>query len=362
MQIDRRALLASALALALPASARAQQGDDDATARPYWPTVRWKRDEPEDQGVDPGLLAEADAYIEANMPDVTGFVVVRGGYVIHELYRGERYGRNDPLKIRSVTKSVTGALIGIALRDGHLTSLDQTLGELIPDRIPRGSDPLNETVTVRHLLTMTGGWAGSIGDEYQRLIGSENWVEYTLSQPFAYLPGEFYAYNSGGSHLLSVILSTVTGQDTADYAQEQLFDPLGIRRPAWQRSPQGDAVGGFGLELSPRNMAKFGYLHLNGGVWDGAEIIPADYVAAATSYQAAGDATGYAAYGYQWWVVEGDPLRTYFALGYGSQYIYVAPERDLVVVFVKGFENPPPNVSISRPVIEGYVIPAAAAR
>jgi CubicO group peptidase (beta-lactamase class C family) len=360
MQIDRRALLASTIALALPTVARAQ--DAAGIERPYWPTARWKRDEPEDQGIDPGLLSEADAYIEANMPDVTGFVVVRGGYVVHELYRGERYGRNDPVRVRSVTKSVTGALIGIALGEGHLESLDQTLGELIPERIPAGSDPLNQTVTVRHLLTMTGGWAGNIGNEYQRLIGSDNWVEYTLSQPFAYLPGEFYAYNSGGSHLLSVILAEVTGQDTADYAQEKLFDPLGIKRPKWQRSPQDEAVGGFGLELSPRNMAKIGYLHLNNGVWDGEQIIPADYVAAATSYQSAGDATGYAAYGFQWWVIESDPLRSYFALGFGSQYIYVAPERDLVVVFVKGCDDPPPFVSISRPVIESYVVAGAAAR
>ncbi|MCC6791995.1 MAG: serine hydrolase, partial [Thermomicrobiales bacterium] len=294
MPIDRRAFIAGTLASLLPVAARAQE--PLVVDRPYWPTARWKRDEPEDQSVDPGLLAAADAFVEGNMPDVTGFVVVRGGYVIHERYWGERYGRNDPVKIRSVTKSVTGALIGIALGDGVLTSLDQTIGELIPDRIPEGADPLTPTVTVRNLLTMTGGWANDIGTEYQRLIASDDWVSYTLSQPVAYQPGTFYAYNSGGSHLLSVILSDITGQDTADFAQERLFSPLGIKRPTWQRSPQDEISGGFGLELTPRTLAKIGYLHLNNGVWDGDQIIPADYVAAATSYQATGDATGYAAY------------------------------------------------------------------
>jgi CubicO group peptidase (beta-lactamase class C family) len=360
MQIDRRSLLLSTLALAVPVSAQAQESG--SIERPYWPTARWKRDEPEDQQVDPGLLAQADAVVEADMPDVTGFVVVRGGYVIHERYWGERYGRNDPIKIRSITKSVTGALIGIALEEGHLESLDQTLGELIPDKIPDDADPLTETITVRNLLTMTSGWDWDIGSDYERLISSENWLEYTLSQPVAYQPGSYFAYNSGGSHVLSVILTEVTGQDTADYAQEKLFSPLGIKRPTWQRSPQDEAVGGFGLELTPRNMAKFGYLHLKNGVWDGEQIIPDEYVAAATSYQSSGDSTGYAAYGYQWWVTEPFGMAAYFALGFGSQYIYVVPERDLVVVFVKGFDDRPTFISISRPLIETYVVPAAAPR
>ncbi|MCC6791595.1 MAG: serine hydrolase, partial [Thermomicrobiales bacterium] len=188
------------------------------------------------------------------------------------------------------------------------------------------------------------------------------WVSYTLSQPVAYRPGTFYAYNSGGSHLLSVILSDITGQDIADFAQERLFSPLGIKRPTWQRSPKDEISGGFGLELTPRNMAKIGYLHLNSGVWNGEQIIPANYIAAATSYQATGDATGYAAYGYQWWVIDTGLYRAYFALGFGSQYVYVVPDLDLIVVVVKGFDDPPPVVSISRPFIETYVVPAAAER
>lgn len=360
MSIDRRTLLLSTIALAFPAAARAQ--DDGSIERPYWPTERWKRDEAEDQQVDAALLAEADALVESRMPDVTGFVVVRGGYIVHERYWGGRYGRNDPVKIRSVTKSVTGALIGIALAEGHLDSLDRTLGELIPHKIPAGADPLTASVTVRHLLTMTAGWAWDIATDYQRLIASENWLEYTLGQPVAFEPGTVFAYNSGGSHVLSVILTEVTGRETADFAQEKLFSPLGIKRPVWQRSPQDEAVGGFGLELTPRNMAKFGYLHLNNGLWGDQRIIPADYVAAATSYQSTGDATGYAAYGYHWWVTEPYGMAAYFALGFGSQYLYVVPERDLVVVFVKGFDEPPPVVSISRPLIETYVIPAALPR
>lgn len=353
MQIDRRSLLLSTLALAFP---RITQAADE---RRYWPTRQWKQAKPEVLNVDPALLAQADQQVLASMPDVTGMVVVRGGYIVHERYFGTEYGKSDPVKVRSVTKSVTGTAIGIAVADGLISSLDATLGELIPDRIPDGADPLTPSITVRNLLTMTAGWQWDIGTDYQRLIASDDWAAYTLSQPVIYQPGTYYAYNSGGSHVLSVILSTVTEMSTADYVQDRIFTPLGIARPTWQQSPQGETVGGFGLELTPRNMAKFGLLALDGGRWEGKQIAPAEYMAAATSYQSAGDTTGYAAYGYQWWVGEAYGAPMYFALGFGSQYIYVAPDRDLVVVVVKGFEDPPPSVSFSRPLIENLILPAA---
>lgn len=357
MSISRRSLLLSGLALLVPATAAAQD-----SGRPYWPTQRWKADQPVDQEMDAALLEEADRRIRVAMPDVTGLVVVRSGYIVHERYFGENYGRNDPVRVRSVTKSVTGALIGSALGEGLLPSLDTPIGDLIPDRIPAEADPVTPTITVRHLLTMTAGWQWDIGSEYERLIASEDWAAYTLSQPVVYEPGTFYAYNSGGSHILSLIVQSVSGMDTADYAQDRLFTPLGIARPVWQRSPQGETVGGFGLELTPRNMAKFGWLYVNRGQWDGEQIVPRDYVEASTTYQAAGDTTGYAAYGYQWWVAEAYGIPTYFALGYGSQYIYVVPDRDLVVVMVKGFEDPPPVVTLSRPLIEELILPAAQSR
>jgi CubicO group peptidase (beta-lactamase class C family) len=134
---------------------------------------------------------------------------------------------------------------------------------------------------------------------------------------------------------------------------------MGISRPRWERSPQDEAIGGFGLDLTPRNMAKFGYLYLNNGRWDQDQLVPADYVAASTTYQSSGDSTGLASYGYQWWVTNAYGLNTYFALGFGSQYIYVAPDRDLVVVVVKGFDDPPELVTASRPLIENYVLAGA---
>jgi CubicO group peptidase (beta-lactamase class C family) len=118
-------------------------------------------------------------------------------------------------------------------------------------------------------------------------------------------------------------------------------------------------VGGFGLELSARNLAKFGLLYLNGGVWEGEQLIPADFIAEATSYQATGDSTGGASYGYQWWISEPQGIPAYFALGYVGQYVYVVPSRDLVVVVIKGFEDPPEIIGAPRPMIENVVLSAA---
>jgi CubicO group peptidase (beta-lactamase class C family) len=357
--ITRRRLLLSTFACGFLGS-RSSVAQGELPERAYWPTDQWRRHRPDRHDVDPGLSRTIEEIMAVQMPDVTGIVVVRDGYVVLERYQGD-YGRDDPIKVRSVTKSVISALVGIAVDEGGFTSLEQTVGEVIPDRLPDGADPLAATVTLENLLTMTSGFAWDISTDYQRLIASDNWVNLTLSQPVVYEPGTFYAYNTGGSHLLSVMLAAATGQDTADFAQDRLFDPLGISKPAWQRSPQGEISGGFGLELTPRDMAKIGYLYLNQGRWDDAQIVPADWVAASTTYQSAGDSTGGAAYGYQWWVTDSSGYAAYFALGFGGQYIYVVPALDLVVVVAKGFETPPP-LTPPRGTIEGVIIPAVTPR
>lgn len=352
--MNRRALMTLPVATLLSRSIAAQESPADD--RP-WPTGQWRRSRPERQGMDPALLDEAGRIVATEMPDVTGLLVIRGGYVVYEQYFGQSYGRNDPVKIRSITKSVTGTLVGMAIAEGAITGLNQTIGELIPDRIPSTADPETANITVGHLLTMTSGWQWDIGSDYERLIASKNWTAYSLNQPIIYEPGTFYAYNTGGSHLLSVILAKATGRDTADYAQATLFDPLGIKRPTWQRSPQDETVGGFGLELTPRELAKLGYLYLNDGVWDGQRVVASSWVRDATRYQASGDSTGYAAYGYQWWVAEVGGNSSFFGLGFGGQYLYVVPALDVIAVIVAGFETPPP-VTIHRPVIENLIIPA----
>jgi CubicO group peptidase (beta-lactamase class C family) len=333
----------------------------EPAARDYWPTDGWREAAPEERGIDRAALNEADRLAASELPDLSALLVVRGGDLVFERYYGGQEA-DEPVNTRSVTKSVMSALVGIALGEGLLEGLDQTLGELIPDRLPADADPRTADITVEQLLTMTAGWEWDIGSDYQRLIGSDDWVGLTLGLPVVHAPGEVYAYNSGGSHLLSVILEEVTGRATADYAAERLFGPLGIQPGDWEESPQGEASGGFGLELTPRDMAKFGFLYLNGGEWDGEQLVPADYVQASTSYQSAGDATGGAAYGYQWWLTDASGYGASFALGYGGQYIYVVPDLDLVVVAAVARRVPGDELRSPRPLIEGVIIPAAVGR
>jgi len=351
--MNRRNLLAGIAATALHAGRF-----ERAVAQEIpWPTREWTVVDPADVGMSADQLAIADQQIVAGYPDITGVVVVRGGGIAFERYYGSGYGQDDPVKIRSITKSVTGTLIGLAIDDGLLT-LDSTLGELIPDLIPPDADPLTPTITVENLLTMTSGWDWDIHADYPTLIAADNYSKLTLSLPVVYQPGTFYAYNTGGSHLLSVIVEAVTSDTTIRYADTRLFGPIGINRPRWQRSPEGPVCGGFGLELTTRDLARFGLLALHSGEWDGTRLVSTDWFAAATTYQSSGDSTGYAAYGYQWWVIPESPYNAYFGLGFGSNYLYIAPALDLIVVVLKGFETPPSPVSIVRPLIEGHFMPA----
>lgn len=335
------------LTLVPPAAAQPDQGQES------WPTDGWRTAPPADYGVDSAALSAVAARVPTETPDLSALLVVRHGALVFEQYFGGQEP-DEPINVRSVTKSVTGTLIGIALAEGELQSLEQTVGELIPDRIPAGADPAVAAVTLRQLLTMTSGLAWSAATDYPMLIASDDWVGLTLGQPVVGIPGETYVYHSGGSHLLSVILTEVTGRDLADYAQEKLFDPLGIEPGEWERSPGGERIGGFGLHLTARDMAKLGYLYLSGGEWEGSHIVPADWVAAATSWQSAGDATGgYAAYGYQWWVTATEVgYPAYFALGYGGQHIFVVPGLDLVVVAAIARRVPAEELRTPRYLIE----------
>jgi CubicO group peptidase (beta-lactamase class C family) len=309
----------------------------DAMAQPaapsYWPTDGWLVANPESQGVDPGALAAVHERAPLEVPAISALLAVRHGYLVFERYYGG-HEPDAPINTRSVTKSVTSTLVGAARLQGHLAGLEQTVAELIPERIPSGADPRVGEVTLWQWLTMTSGLAWDAGGDWQRLIVSPNWVAMTLGLPVTGAPGQTYVYNTGGSHVLGVSVAAAVGAPLEEYGEEVLFGPLGIARGSWQRSPQGEVNGGSGIELTARDMAKLGLLYLHGGAWAGGQIIAPEYAAAATIWQSAGDATGgWAGYGYQWWITATDAgYPSYFALGYGGQHIYVVPALDLVVV------------------------------
>ena len=354
--LSRRHVLSLPLAVALPRP--------DRLAAQVAGSTPWPASDLATLGFDPALGDIIDAELP-NFPAVTGVCVVRHSQLAYEHYRGG-YDATTVVNIRSVTKSVTSTLVGIALHRGDLDSIDRTIGELIPERIPDDADPATAEITLRSFLTMTSGlwWDGH--SDWQMLLASENWIENTLRQPIVAAQGEHFVYNTGGSHLIGVVVATVTGRPLEEYAEEHLFTPLGIRPGPWMRSPQGEANGGSGLELLPADMAKLGQLLMQQGTWNDTEILSADYAVAATTWQSEGESiTGGSIgvpYGFQWWITNATGYEAFFALGFGGQYIYVVPALDLVVVVAAGFdEGEQPILTSHRPISESLVIPSVIA-
>jgi CubicO group peptidase (beta-lactamase class C family) len=350
-------------------------------ARDYWPKAGWRTAAPAAHGVDSAGLAELDNQVTTAYPQVRSVLVVRHGYLVYEHY-WHGLDKTSGHDVRSVTKSVTGALMGIAIAEGKIKSLDQTVGELLATHLPKDADPRLARVTVKQLLTMTSGLSGddaSLGgdeDVFTAMLWSPDWIRHILSRRLETEPGEHFAYSNAGSHLLSAIVADVSGQSTLGYARTKLFDPLGIRTDkafepvlsdlfdpvvikayrgasaAWPVDPQGYHSGGSLLRLPARDLAKFGYLYLNGGRWEGKQIVPADYVAAATS--PAGSTPNLTkGYGWHWWVATEDGHRTFRAQGYGGQFIYVVPDLDLVAVITSEPETDglDPQILITRTIV-----------
>ena len=328
-----------------------------AESAAYWPTETWRTSIPEQQGMDSARLGEMLDQIQQEGYPIHGIAVVRNGYLVMEAYVYP-FRAEDRHYIASCTKSFVSALIGIALEQGYLDNVDHKLLDLFPDRTVANISGQKEAITLEHLLTMSSGldWPGAkLNESLQaQMTHSQDWVQFVLNRPMAQEPGRQFRYNSGGSHLLAATIRQTTGQTPLEFARKNLFGPLGITNVYWPADPTGLNVGGGGLELRLTDLARFGYLYLQEGVWEGQAVLPAEWVAASTTAQIE---TGYLdyQYGYQWWV---DPAGGYHAQGYGGQYIFVIPELNMVVVFVSGFTDAEME-TVPTDLLKTFIIPAA---
>lgn len=338
-----------------------------ATDRRYWPTDGWRTASPEDQGLDSARLIAARDHLSAHVPHMDSLLVVRGGYLVFEFYdRGEtRTLRN----LKSVTKSVTSALIGIALATGDLDSIDEPIGYLLPETFATVDDRRKRDITVRDLLTMRSGldWA-EYGADSAQMTASPNWVQYVLDHPLIHAPGTAFNYSTGDTQLLAAVLNKQTEMSALDYADLYLFGPLGITQRTWPADPQGINVGGAELALTARAMAKFGYLYLNRGVWDGAQIIPAAWIDESHAYHtlfdpASGNECDTLGYGFLWWLRPQGDAESAIAVGFGGQFVYVIPALDLVVVMTGRLGSVPEAFRDNRMLcqfnlVEDFIVPA----
>jgi CubicO group peptidase (beta-lactamase class C family) len=297
----------------------------------------WQESSPEAQGMSSQELANLVTFGMTNGMD--SLLITRHGRIVAEAhYAPFRSGVKH--RINSATKAVVGSLVAIALKDGLLKSLDQPVLDFFPDRGFANLDERKRAITLRHLLDMTSGldWNEPLSDATPRSMiemeRSPDWVRFILDHRMAREPGAAFDYNSGNPHLLSAILSKVTGRSTEDYAREKLFGPLGIEDVQWRRDPQGVSLGGYGLYLLPHDMAKLGLLWLRDGVWNGQRLLPAgwiDKVRHAVIEMGLGPELRY---GNLFWSV---PSKNVFmAVGFHRQLIAVLPKTDIVAVFTGG--------------------------
>ncbi|OOR20363.1 serine hydrolase domain-containing protein [Bacillus cereus] len=281
---------------------------------------------------------QLDCVVKEEYKNINGMLVMQKGNVIFENYYNG-YGPDHTFHVASVTKTIISALIGICVDKGYIKNVDQKVMDFFPEYNIKTSE-----ITVRHLLTMTAPYPYVDWQEpLEELCTQQDWVQYTLNRIGQ--GGEIgpFKYSSASAHVLSAIITSVTGKSAREFANEYLFQPIGIREipnynmkafgfddlfgkdvKGWVHDPNGISTGGWGLTLTARDMAKFGRLYLNKGIYGGKQILSKSWVKESTIMNGN-------LYGYLWWLREEDGVYSYCAMGDGGNVICCIPEKELVV-------------------------------
>ena len=304
---------------------------------PPVPGVEWTVSRPAELGLDPERLARGVERV-GSLPGARSLLVVKDGAVVAEETFGDPGSTRRPHNLKSASKSLLSALVGISIARGEIPGVDATVGELLPgytEALPEEK----RRITLRDLLTMEAGLASTSQQHYGAWVATPDWTAGALARPMASEPGTRFTYSTGNTHLVAAILTEVTGRPLLGVLRERLLEPIGAAVAGWDRSPEGYYFGGNNLSMSPRDLARFGLLYLRGGEWAGEPVVPADWVEASTRRHAEGWPERYGAYGYFWWLPPDDPWGSYAAVGYGGQFLYVVPELDMLVVMTSTIEG-----------------------
>jgi CubicO group peptidase (beta-lactamase class C family) len=302
-------------------------------AEPYWPPGKeWATVAPADVGMD---QAKLDAAVKYAMSHHTkGLLVLRGGKIVAESY-ADGWDKDKAGGIASATKSMVSILVGIALDEGKFKSVDQPLVEFAPQL----KDTEQESLTLRHLLTMTSGLSPQGAERLGR--GNDQFAA-LWKMKLQDKPGTVWRYNTPAYHTLFRLIEKATGQSLDDYSRQKLFAPLGLEHASWVKVKTGDVTNYFHLECSTRDLGRFGLFAQRGGAWDGKQLVSKDYFQLATSPSQKLNPD----YGFLWWLNANDgprtrPARRSFpglpmdliaAMGREGQYVLVVPSLDLVVI------------------------------
>jgi CubicO group peptidase (beta-lactamase class C family) len=283
------------------------------------------RSTPEAQGVFSARIREFIETADREVNSMHSFMLVRHGKVVAEAWwQPESVEKQHVLW--SLSKSFTSTAVGLAVAEGKL-SIDDPVLKFFPDDAPPEPSANLKAMRVRDLLTMATGH-----QDEAKLNDETPWVQSFLAHPVPHKPGTHFRYNTPGTYMLSAIVQKVTGQTVLEYLTPRLFEPLGIRNPKWDNSPQGISIGGYGLFIRTEDIAKFGQLYLQKGQWQGKQLLPAAWVEQATSKQVSNGSDPNRdwdqGYGFQFWRCRHGAYR---GDGKDGQFCIVLPEQDAVV-------------------------------
>ncbi len=307
-------------------------------------------------GAAPLDRVSADA---ARLPRLRSLLVSHKGQLVLERYfNGAR--AIQAANIKSASKSVISALVGIAIAKGHIPSVNEKAARYLPE-LAGDSDSVKRGISIEDLLTMRSGLESTSGRGYGAWVQSKHWVRYVVSRPMIDRPGQRVEYSTGSSHLLSAILTKATKMSTWQFAQQELARPLGFSLARWTQDPQGIFFGGNEMSMTPRQMVLFGELYLNQGRAGGTRVLSEDWVARTREPRGRSRWGSDREYGYGFWIRELAGHDSYYAWGYGGQFIFIVPDLQLVVVTTSR-----PDVSRERrdhlgaiyDLVEQQVIPA----
>ena len=320
------------------------------------------RPRPATRGLDATSMAAA-VQRARTLPRLRALLVARHGETLAE-HRFAGPALDVPVNLKSASKSVLSALVGIAIERGVLTGVNQKIAPVLRPDLPPGGDPRLADIDIEDLLTMRAGLGRTSGPYYGAWVASPNWVRDALARPFEDDPGGRMLYSTGSSHLLSAVLTRASGRSTHSLATEWLARPLGIALPAWSRDAQGIYFGGNDMLMAPRALLRFGELYRTDGVFAGRRILPEGWVAESWRPRTASPYTGHG-YGYGWFARrtggDGGGHEVRYAWGYGGQMLFVVPELALTVVVMS--ESTPQErsdyVVQLHALLDGFIVPAA---
>ncbi len=294
------------------------------------------RSTPEEQGISADAVREYIAAADKGVTTMHSFMLVRHGHVVAEAW-WKPQAAETPHVLWSLSKSFTSTAVGMAIADGKL-SLDDDVLKFFPDMAPKEPSANLKSMRIRDLLSMSAGHGTELN--LRAIPKDVNWVQAFLAHPVPHKPGTHFMYNTPATYMCSAIVQKVTGKTVLEYLQPKLFDPLDIKNPKWDASPQGVSLGGYGLFVRTEDIAKFGQLYLQKGKWQDKQLLPESWVTAATARQTSNGSNPKSdwdqGYGYQFWRSRHGAYR---GDGKDGQFCLVLPEQDAVIAITADTGN-----------------------